>query len=166
MSFHEEQRFSGKAVKLLTLGLLLPIPLVAAVLFLVVPGPRDDPWPLALVFAAVFLLEFGLWLALVRVWFVVEVAEDRVAIRWRPFVRQTIPVGRIRDVEAVSAGLFRRYGAGMGKRWGDKRIRYTVGNDAGVVLTLTDGWRVVLGSRRPEELAEAIRAAMPRSGWE
>ena len=166
MRFHEEQRFAGKAFKLLTVGLLLPIPLVAAILFLAVPGLRNDPWPLALVFVAVFLLEFGLWLALVRLRFVVEVGDDRVEIRWRPFVRQTISVERIAAIEAVPAGLFRRYGAGMGKRWADKRIRYTVGNDAGVVLTLTDGWTVVLGSRRPEELAEAIRTAMPRGGRE
>ena len=157
MRFHEEQRFEGTAFKVLTAGLLLPIPLVAAVLYLAVPELRDDPFPLFVTLAAVAVVDAAIWLAVVRLRLVVEVGEDRIAVRARPFVDVQIPAAEIETVETVSKGLFKRYGAGIGKRWGDRRIRLTVGNDAGVVLKRADGWTVILGSKRSEELGEAIR---------
>lgn len=157
MRFHEEQRFEGKAFMWVTAGLLLPIPLVAVVLYLAVPDLRDDPFPLFLVLAAVAVIDAAIWLAVVSQRVVVEVGEDRVAARARPFVRVEIPATQIEAVETVRTGLFKRYGGGIGKRWGDRRIRLTVGNDAGVVLKRADGWTVVLGSKRAEELGEAIR---------
>jgi hypothetical protein len=157
MRYHEEQRFGGTALKLLTVGLLLPIPIIAAILFLTIPGLRDNPWPLGIVFALVFLFDLVFWIVALRTRLVVDVEENGVVVAVRPFTRRTIPATQIERVEWLSEGLFRRYGGGIGKRWSDKRSRYTVMNDAGVVLTLTDGWTVVLGSKRPEELGTAVR---------
>jgi hypothetical protein len=162
MRFHEEQQFGGKALKFLTAGLLLPIPLVAVVLFAVIPALRDNPWPLAIVFALVFLLDLAFWVLALRTRLVVDVEEDRVVVAVRPFSRRVIPATQIERVEWQDQGLFRRFGGGFGKRWGDKRARYTVGNDAGVVLTLTDGWTVVIGSNRADELGQAIKDVVLR----
>jgi hypothetical protein len=162
MRFHEEQRFGGKTRKILTAGLLLPIPIVAAVLFLAVPALRDNPWPLGIVFAFVFVFDLVFWIVALRTRIVVEVEEESVVVAVWPFSRRVIPANQIERVEWLSQGLFRRFGGGIGKRWGDKRARYTVMNDAGVVLTLTDGWTVVLGSERAEELGQAISAIVLR----
>jgi hypothetical protein len=162
MRFHEEQRFGGTAFKVLTAGLLLPIPIVAIVLYLAIPDLRDEPWPLGIVFALVFLFDLVFWVAALRTRLVVEVDDDSVVVAVRPFSRRVIPAVEIERVEWMSQGLFRRFGGGIGKRWADKRARYTVMNDGGVVLTLTDGWTVVLGSKRAEELGEAILAVVLR----
>jgi hypothetical protein len=162
MRFHEEQRFGGTALKLLTAGLLLPIPIIAAILFLTIPDLRDNPWPLGIVLALVFLLDLVFWIVALRTRLVVDVEEDGVVVAVRPFTRRTIPATQIERVEWLSEGLFRRYGGGIGKRWANKQSRYTVMNDAGVVLTLTDGWTVVLGSKRAEELSQAITEVVLR----
>ena len=175
MRFHEEQRFEGTVFKLLTAALLLPMPVIVAVLFVALPEMRGV---LLLALGAAAVLDVGFWLMLRRLRLVTDVGADRVDVRARPFARREFPATRIEAVEPVGSGLFRRYGIGLGnrrivKRIGptvgsgaedgpgksriEKRITLTVGGDAGVVLTLTDGWTVVLGSKRAEELGEAIR---------
>jgi hypothetical protein len=91
---------------------------------------------------------------------VVQVTDEGIRIRVAPYFGEDIAVDELVAVEEVSSGLWRRYGAGVGKRYSDRRARYTVGDDAGVVIERSNGWRVVIGSKRSAELAAAIRGLM------
>ena len=46
-------------------------------------------------------------------------------------------------------------------RFGRRGRAYNVSGDRGVELTLANGKRVLIGSQRSEELAEAIRRIVP-----
>ncbi len=49
----------------------------------------------------------------------------------------------------------------MGIRWAGKgRMAYNVSGNKGVEIALADGHSVMVGSQRPDELAEAIRARL------
>jgi hypothetical protein len=107
--------------------------------------------------ALIFALIFGLALPLFFVWLhmVVEVWPEGVLIRYRPFVNRRIPIEQIVYVEPRVYGALREYG-GWGIRGFGGRVAYNVSGNAGVELTLADGRRVLIGSQRPAELAEAI----------
>jgi hypothetical protein len=102
--------------------------------------------------------ELALLILILRTPVIVQVTDEGVHVRVPPFVTEHIPAAELTAVEEVETGLFRRYGAGVGKRLSGRRARYTVGNDAGVVLERSNGWHVVIGSPRPAELAAAIRS--------
>jgi len=52
---------------------------------------------------------------------------------------------------------------GWGIRWGlHKKRAYIMSGDMGVELELSDGERLLVGSKRPDELANAITTAKSR----
>ena len=54
--------------------------------------------------------------------------------------------------------------AGWGiKGWSVDRMSYSVSGREGVELTLTDGKRVMIGSRKAQQLADAIGAGLSES---
>jgi hypothetical protein len=53
----------------------------------------------------------------------------------------------------------RDYG-GWGIRYGSKGKAYNVSGSRGVRLELSNGKRLLIGSQRPEELSEAVAAAL------
>ncbi len=110
--------------------------------------------------AFLFALIFGLGLPLFFVWLhmVVEVWPDAVVVRYRPFVNRRVPIGQIRHVEPRVYGPLREYGGWGIRGWGG-RVAYNVSGNTGVELTLVDGRRVLLGTQRAAELAEAIYIA-------
>jgi hypothetical protein len=81
-----------------------------------------------------------------------------VRIRFFPLATRTIERSAIGEIEARTYRPIREYG-GWGLRFGRRGRAYSISGDRGVELTLTDGRRVMIGSRRAEELAEAIRRA-------
>jgi hypothetical protein len=91
-----------------------------------------------------------------------EVSTRGLRLRFPPFVDREIPFTEIRRVGARTYRPLREYG-GWGIRWGGKgRTAYNVSGNRGVEVELTDGRTVMVGSRRPDELAEALRAHLPR----
>jgi hypothetical protein len=90
----------------------------------------------------------------------VIVDVDGVHIRFFPLRRLTIPHRRIVGVESVTyepIGEFGGWGIkGPPGRWG---WCYTVSGNRGVRIELDNRHRLLIGSQRPEELAEAILAA-------
>ena len=157
MSFHEEQRFTGGWRWFWAALVLGPGALALLVLLILSVATSADLRMPFLIVTAVEVAELGLLVLILRTPVIVRVTAESVHIRVPPFVNEHIPASEVTAIEAVSAGLFRCYGVGVGKRYGDRRARYTVGNDAGVVLERANGWRIVIGSRRPDELAAAIQ---------
>ena len=90
----------------------------------------------------------------------VEVNATEVAIRFRPFHwrPRRIALNRITDARARHYSALGEYG-GWGIRAGIHGSAYNVSGDDGVQLTLADGRRILIGSRRSGELEAAIRQA-------
>lgn len=135
-------------------GALAWVPLVVV---LAGDGRHEDPmWLLVVVAVA-----FGIGLPLL-VWFLrltVEVRDDRVEVHYRPFTRRTIALADVVSVAAVTYRPVREYGGWGVKGWSRRKLAYNVSGNRGVLLTLVDGRTVLLGSRRPDELAAALETA-------
>jgi hypothetical protein len=133
---------------LITLAIVVPLMLTAS------PGPR---WPVLLL---VIALAVGLpmWLMFIRL--VTVVTTDEVVITYRPFPGRRVPLDRIRTAEAI------RYNALASGGWGWRMSPsyhrlFNVSGDRGVHIVFGDSRadQFLVGSRRAEELAEAIELA-------
>lgn len=97
----------------------------------------------------------------VPVWFwflrlITEVHDDAVHVQFIPLWRKrVIPFRDIRTAAVRTYSPLRDYG-GWGLRWGPQGQAYNVSGDRGVLLELTNGKRLLIGSQRPEELEAAI----------
>lgn len=85
----------------------------------------------------------------------VEVSPNAVTIRFAPLFIRVIDQREIAGVEPVTYRPLGEFGGWGVRGWGG-RVAYNVRGDQGVELTLTDGRRVLIGSRRAAELAAAI----------
>ena len=166
MRFHQEQRFEGGWRWFWTGVMLGPGAVAVIVLLGVAAATGADLTPTLLILAGLeFVALLGLILIL-RTPVIVEVTDESIRVHGPLFFREEIPAADVTSVEEGTSGLWRRYGAGVGKRYGDRRARYTVGDDTGVVVERSNGWRIVIGSKHPAELAAAIRYLMRPPRWD
>lgn len=94
------------------------------------------------------------------------VFPDRVQIKMFPFVNRIIPVSEIDEA------FFRKYKA-LGE-WGGWGIRvnwrsgraYNVSGNEGVQIVLTDGRRILIGSKRAKELSDILRKILHKEHHE
>ena len=87
-----------------------------------------------------------------------EVRDDAVRLRFFPLWSRAIAIGDIRECQARTYSPIGEYW-GWGIRWTPGHgWCYTIKGRRGVQLTLGDGKRLLIGSNRPDELAEAINA--------
>jgi hypothetical protein len=91
---------------------------------------------------------------------VVEVRADHVYIRYFPILRRRIALADIERADARRFNPIIEYGGWGVKGWMMGRISYSVSGTWGVELELNDGRRVMIGSRRADDLAEAITAQL------
>ena len=90
-----------------------------------------------------------------------EVRSDGLYIRFFPlhFSFRRIPLGELKRYEVRIYRPIREYG-GWGIRYGFKGKAYNVSGNRGVQLELLKGKRLLIGSQRSEELANAIGLAL------
>ncbi|HEV7499621.1 MAG TPA: hypothetical protein VGQ33_06425 [Vicinamibacteria bacterium] len=144
--FEETQRFLRRGIAVALVGALAAVSVIAWVQFRPgLPGPRQ--LLLVLPVAAVALVIF--------MELRVTVQPDALRIRMLPLVDRTIRRGEIARAEARTYHPIREYG-GWGVRIGRGKRAYSVSGDRGVELILADGMRVMIGSRRADDLAAAI----------
>ena len=111
------------------------------------------PWWLV---ALLVLIGIGLPLMLGYARLRVAVFDDRIEIHYRPFTRKTIMISEIEKAYAREYRPIGEYG-GWGVRFGFAGGRaYNAYGNRGVQLELKSGKKVLIGSQRAEELAEAI----------
>jgi hypothetical protein len=95
---------------------------------------------------------------------VVRVDVDGVHVRWWPFGNVDLPHHRIASVQAEDYDPMGEFGGwgikGPAGRWG---WCYTVSGRRGVRIELDNRHRLLIGSQRADELAEAIRSAGGRA---
>ena len=166
MRFHQEQRFEG-GWRWFWAGVMLgPGAVAVMVLLAVAAATGANLTSTLLILAGVEVVALVGLILLLRTPVIVQVTDEGIRVRVPPFFGEDIPAAEVTSVEEVTSGLWRRYGAGVGKRYGDRRARYTVGDDAGVVVKRSNGWRIVIGSKRHAELAAAIQDLMRLSRWD
>ncbi len=162
MRFQQEQRFKG-GWRWFWAGVMLGPGAIALIVLLAVSAATGaDLLPTLLFLAALEAVALAGLILVLRMSVVVQVTDDVIRIRVAPFFNEDIPAAEVVSVEEAPSGLLRRYGAGVGKRNGSRRARYTVGDDAGVVVERSNGWTVIIGSKRPAELASAIHETARR----
>jgi hypothetical protein len=135
--YHEEQRFRQWWVWLLVVA-VAAIQWWALVQQIILGQPLgDNPLP-----------DWAAW--------VLWVTADQVVIRYRPLTRRSISLADIQQATARTYKPIAEYGGWGLKGWSSRNIAYNVSGHQGVQLVLRDGRRVMLGSQRAEELAQAI----------
>jgi hypothetical protein len=117
-------------------------------------GSRPSPDALLAILIAGYVL-FVTWFLSLKL--VTEVRDRELYVK---FVRlfgseERILWAQIRRVAAVTCRPARDYG-GWGVRMGQKGMAYNVSGNRGVELELMDDRRLLIGSQRAEELAQAI----------
>ena len=161
--FREVQRFRQVwvwAVVLALSGLMW----YAAVVQLVFRRPfGTNPMPDGVLI--VFWLLFGAGMPALFLYtrLITEVRRDGVYLRYLPFHRRfrKIAFEDIKDYEVQTYRPLRDYG-GWGIRYGAKGKAYNVSGNQGVQLEFVKGGRLLIGSQRPQELWQAIRAGAGR----
>jgi hypothetical protein len=162
--FREEQRFTQWWLWVLV---ILPAALAWWPFVQQVIGGQpvgQHPAPSWLVWVIWLAIGIGLPLLFGRVSMVVEVFDDEVLVRYRPFARRTITLAEIERAEPRRYNAVKEYGGWGVKGWSKTKMAYNVSGSRGVELTLADGRSVMLGSQRADELAAAIEAQRRRAG--
>jgi len=118
------------------------------------PGPDWFMWLFWLLFGIGFPAFFW-WMNMV-----VEVWTDHVQIHYRPFAKRSIPFADIERIQARTYSPVKEYGGWGMKGWSSKKMAYNVSGNQGVELFLKDGRTVMIGSQKPQELAEALEAQL------
>jgi hypothetical protein len=164
--FHEEQPLGDNKI-----ALILPVGGILIVLFfawamyqqLVVGKPfGDEPMSDTLLFyfgLFYMLLGFALILLFYKGGLTTEVRPEGLFVRFAPFHRRFkhYRVDDLAEYEAVTYRPIRDFG-GWGIRVASRGWVYNVSGNRGVQLRFKSGKRLMIGSRRPEALVEAIRS--------
>jgi len=166
--FREVQRFHQFWVWLLiiALPLLLVGPFGYGMVKQLVLG---QPWgdrpmsdtALAIVGTLSILFGIGMLALFLSAKLITEVRKDGLFVRFVPFHLSfhKIPLENLEQCEARHYRPIREYG-GWGIRFAWKGKAYNVSGDLGVRLDYSTGRHLLIGSQRPEELAQAIASVL------
>jgi hypothetical protein len=119
------------------------------------------PWgnkPLSnggLIFLTVLLL--AVYVRLISVRLVTDIRSGELAVGLRGLWRRRhIPLSAVRSVAPVRFDPAAEYG-GYGIRRGPRGVAYIAQGNRGVQLELQDGSKLLIGSQRPDDLAQKIK---------
>lgn len=120
----------------------------------------DDPLSDGGLLAVTVIFGGGLPLLFYAVNLTVEVRRDGLYLRYFPFHLRfhRIPFDTIARARARIYSPLREFG-GWGIRWGKEGKAYSVSGDRGVQIEFKNGKKLLIGSRRAEELALALNEA-------
>ena len=134
------------------------VPCISALIYIGFKGFRN--WPMSgtnmLIFGAIALALVLVPVFMLSIKMVTEVKNDAIHIRFFPLKREVISFSEIAKCDARQYSPIKEYG-GWGIRYGTKGMAYNVSGDRGVQLELTNGKRLLIGSKRSEELAKTIK---------
>lgn len=123
----------------------------------------NNPAPDSVMVVLAIVFGIGLPLFMYTTNLTTEVRSDGIHIRFFPFHLsfRKIATEEIRGFEACTYSPIKDYG-GWGIRFGRKGKAYNVSGNRGVQLELSNGKHLLIGSQKPEELAEALSLALDR----
>jgi hypothetical protein len=150
--FRESQELLGHGLRLVVVfGAVFGLALGTYALFAEAGRSRGHLLPSMAIGAAMTFL-------CVRMRLDVRVDDEQLRIDMPPLAHRTVPLDEILDFHVTSAR--RLMEPQMGYSVGRQQRSYRMGSRSALDITLRDGSRVVLGTRRPEDLAAAIRARL------
>ena len=125
-------------------------------------GTNPAPDSVMIVLAVIFGL--GLPFFMHKTNLTTEVREDGLYFRFFPFHLsfRRIAFEEIKEFEACTYSPLRDYG-GWGIRYGRKGQAYNISGNRGVQLELSSGKHLLIGSQKPEELAETLTSILDRN---
>ena len=159
--FREQQKFSSWLCLLLICSLVVAVAIIVSIL--AIQDSVD-----ATVFVTLILGGIVAPIAIVALVLLskleTEVRPDRLRVRLFPFhIRhREIPIENLSECYARTYKPIREYG-GWGIRCGFRKgsgKAYNMKGNQGVQLVFKDGKRLLIGSQKPDELAEAINSIM------
>lgn len=138
--------------------MLSALPGVALVVISLIASSQGQPVPASSVVLTLGVtLVLGVWLR--KMALITTVNPDTITLRFRGlFKTRTVPISSVKHAQARTYKPLREYG-GWGIKAGPSGWTYNVSGHEGVQLKLSDAKPLLIGSRRPEELAEAITAS-------
>ena len=159
--FEEEQSFGQPWVWGLMLG---TISLLGIIFGLVVFAPRDKdgfhPAIVGISLGIIVAVSVGILMYTLKL--SVRLDSEALHVRFFPLIKKDIPLEEIVRWEARTYRPILEYG-GWGVRCSGNGMAYNVSGNRGVQLEFTNGKRLLIGSQKPEELAEAISRAKQRA---
>jgi hypothetical protein len=102
------------------------------------------------------ILTLLVYVRLMTVRLVTELLPDRLSVVMKGLWRRVrVPVADIREAAAIEFDPVREYG-GYGVRFGPRGQAYIASGKQAVQLEMRDGRKLLIGSRRADELARGI----------
>ena len=151
-TFREEQRFRQPWLMVL---------MAASTLVAAWAGRTTNAGPWAVL--AALALPVAIWAWLWSMTLITEVRPDGLYVRFRMlWPEQVIPYDRIVKAEAKRYRPILEYG-GWGVRGVAPVRAFNVSGNRGVLLSLTGGQSLMIGSQRPDQLAAALQSGMARA---
>ena len=123
---------------------------------------RRNAWSLEFGLGLVIGIGLVLFLVVFLLYMTTEVtpSDVRVWFGWAPIYRRVVPLGDIRRIEPAAFRPIADYGFwGIRSGRDGERALIARGN-RGVRLELADGSLLLIGSQRPDELAQALQNAL------
>lgn len=141
----------GIGLLLLPLTVLLTVGIVKQIVYGIPFGKQHAPdWLLALIWVSVGLVIPAFFFSS-RMEVEIQKEKMLIQIRYIPLKRRHIALSSIQKAEVWEFNPIRDYG-GWGIRLGNSGWAYTARGNQGVMLTLEDGERLLIGSQNPELL--------------
>lgn len=158
--FYEEQRITQKWLHLIIFG-IAALMWYGAFQQIILGIPfGNNPGPDWLVILMWLLIGIGLPIFWLRFRLILAVYDDHIVVRFPPIFTRRIPIADIYQVEVRDYRPVREYG-GWGLRGGFGHGKaYNMNGNHGVQLSMKDGERILLGTQRPDDLADAIKDQM------
>jgi hypothetical protein len=161
--FEEDQSFRQPWLWALTSGILAVVIVVSGLVLtgaLVKPGGNMAPVIIGLVVGAGVVIVAAILMYVMKL--SVRLDQAGLHIRFFPLLNRDISLDEIARWEARDYRPLAEYG-GWGIRYGWSGTAYNVSGKRGVQLEFTNGKRLLIGSQRADELAEAISQAKHRA---
>ena len=98
-----------------------------------------------------FVLTIGVGLLLYNMRLMVQIDDEKIHVRFRPFVNRTIYWTDVEQAYIIRYKPIMDYGGwGIRRRFG--KIAYSVAGKDGLQLKLKDGKQILIGTQKPEEV--------------
>jgi hypothetical protein len=122
-------------------------------------GNNPAPDPIMIMILVIFGLFFPVLFFSIKL--VTEVRYDGLHVRYFPlqFHFHQISYGEIKNYEIRQYSALKEYG-GYGIRMGKKGRAYNVSGNIGIQFEFHDGKRLLIGTQRPEEFAQALSSVV------
>jgi len=155
--FQEKQYVKLPWIKLLVviLSLLAWLFFILQIIFKVQLG--NNPAPNFVIIIVFVLVGLGLPFLMFRAHLKTIVTEEKIILKYYPFLIKEIKRDKIIKVRATDYQPIKKYG-GWGIRTNFKNTRaYTTDGHRGVIITLKNGSNILIGSQKAENLAQALK---------